>query len=131
MARRRRKRERRSDAISQSPVRSLTVRLSRPLALPSPRHLVEVDDRRRHHPLDFFRPARTWSGHPTRPNVVKPAVRKFSPSLPFGTRFADPRRTVICVRRKERKEVLFALKRTGKGARARRRRRNFFSEVSC
>lgn len=130
MARRRRKRERRASEVTLS--RPLTVRLLRPLAPPSPRSPFrsEVEDRRSYHPLGFFRPARQWSGHSVKPNVVTPA-RKFSPALPFGTRFADPRRTLICVRRKERREVMFAKKKMKRGAAARRRRRNIFSEVSC
>lgn len=130
---RRRKRQRRSSEVTFS--RPLTARLLGPL--PSSvrfqkSHAVAVEDRRTHHPLGFFRPARQWSGHPVQPNVVsKNSVGKQAKRFPVGIRFADPRRTLICVRRKQRKEVLFAKRKTGKGARARHRRRNYFSEVSC
>lgn len=130
MARRRSKRQRRA---SEAPiVRPLAVRLLRPLAPPSlPRHpRSEIEDRRTHHPLGFFRPARQWSGHGVKPHVVSPA-KKFSPALPFNVRFADPRKTLVCVRRKERREVIFAKNKMKRGAAARRRRRNWFSEVSC
>lgn len=131
MATRRRKRQRRASAVLSQP---LTVRLLRPLAVPA-RHVrspsVAIEDRRSYHPLQKFRPARQWSGHPVKPNVVAKPSRKFSAALPFNTRFAAPARTMICVRRKTRKEVLFATMKTGKGARSRSRRRNYFSEVSC
>lgn len=49
--------------------------------------------------------------------------------------FPNPTKTIICVRRKQRKEVLHALKFTGGAGRRRRRfrapRRNFFSYVDC
>lgn len=48
-----------------------------------------------------------------------------------GVAFASPVHTVRCVRRKERREVIFALRKRGKGAAARRRRRNYWSNVSC
>lgn len=48
-------------------------------------------------------------------------------SRPFQT-FANPRFVVRCIRRKVRKEVLHALKKTGKGAGPRRRPR--FTEAS-
>lgn len=45
-------------------------------------------------------------------------------------KFAAPPEVGVCVRRKSRREVLFALRRTGKGAKS-RRRRNAWSGVSC
>lgn len=50
--------------------------------------------------------------------------------------FADPRRTIICVRRKQRREVMFAKFHMGSGGAGRRRnwrrpRRNNFSDVVC
>lgn len=44
--------------------------------------------------------------------------------------FGSPGQVMVCVRRKSRREVLFALRRTGKGGRA-RRRRSEFSNVRC
>lgn len=46
-------------------------------------------------------------------------------------RFSVPRKVEMCVRRKRRREVLFALGRTGRGARRRHRRRNYYSSISC
>lgn len=44
--------------------------------------------------------------------------------------YADATRAYVCLRRAERREVLFAKKRTGKGARS-RRRRNEYSSHRC
>lgn len=53
--------------------------------------------------------------------------------LPGVTRFGfvDPQRVTECHRRQTRREVLFARKRTGKGGRARHRRRTPWSDVRC
>lgn len=135
MATRRRKRERRASADLKNLNRPLTVRLLRPLPAParfsqSPRQAVE--DRRSHHPLGFFRPARQWSGHPVKPHVVSKPTRHRA-QLPFGLRFAVPQKTLICVRRKTRKEVLHALHKVGKGRSGfrKKRSRNFYSRISC
>lgn len=44
--------------------------------------------------------------------------------------FNAPQAVTVCVRRKERRETLFALRKTGKGARS-RKRRNSWSDVRC
>lgn len=44
--------------------------------------------------------------------------------------FALPKRVLVCVRRKQRREVLFAKKRTGRGSRS-RKRFNVYSQVRC
>lgn len=51
--------------------------------------------------------------------------------VPKRVGFHMPWQVVICVRRKRRKEVLFAKRKTGAGARARVRRRNEYSDVRC
>lgn len=44
--------------------------------------------------------------------------------------FDQPRKVLICIRRKTRKQVLFAKRRTRKGSRS-RKHRNYFSEIQC
>lgn len=44
--------------------------------------------------------------------------------------FADVKRTTLCTKRKTRRETLFALKRTGRGARS-PKRRNQWSSIKC
>lgn len=63
--------------------------------------------------------------------VARPR-RAVAPSLPSPTvlRFAVPERVGICARRAARREVLFAKRRTRRGAGS-RKHRNYFSEVSC
>lgn len=64
------------------------------------------------------------------PMSVTPSVgRTASPAAP-RFQFADARYVALCFRRRARREVLFAYRRTGKGAGS-KRRRNAFTEVSC
>lgn len=133
MSRRSRRRREASLAVAPSPSaispRSLTGRLLRDLASPAPLRLIE--DRRTFHPLQHFRPARTLSGHPVGPVTVKTSVNKRNTFIARGLRFDLPPRVAICVRRKKRKEVLHALKKTGKGKGGGRKRRNWYSNIGC
>lgn len=82
--------------------------------------LAEVEDRRQYHPLGKFRPVRSIH--------ERSAARLFDrPPIAF----ARPSHLPVCIRRKRRKEVIFALKKAGKGARQRKRRRNETSDISC
>lgn len=82
--------------------------------------LGEVEDRRQYHPLGKFRPVRSIH--------ERSAARLFDrPPIAF----ARPSHLPVCIRRKRRKEVIFALKKAGKGARQRKRRRNETSDISC
>lgn len=89
-----------------------------------------VEDRRRFHPLRTLRPAGALK-RSSRRIVLPPASNLPGRFPPTGLSFAVPRKVAICVRRKTRREVLFALKKRGKGSGARRRRRNRFSSISC
>lgn len=124
----RRRRRNRSDserphAVSQRPLATLL----RP-APPPIKPLQLIEDRRTYHPLGADRPARQVSGHPSKPLRVTPS-RKFK--IPTQLGFTDPRQVAVCVRRKQRKEVLHALKKTGKGKRHRRPRRTWLSNIRC
>lgn len=55
-------------------------------------------------------------------------VKAFSRE-PIG--FGDPSTVAVCVRRKQRREVLHAYRRTRKGSGAGRRRRNEYSNTKC
>lgn len=113
---------------------------------PKPTAFSAVEDRRRFHPEKATQPARTTSGHPVKPHKPKLAVTavKRGPdgrpmkkkitlrSIPSRLQFAAPKRTIICLKRKIRKEVLHALQRTGRGHGSRRRpKRNAYSQISC
>lgn len=67
------------------------------------------------------------------PLVSKKPSRKVPRRLShaYELNFEAPRYVVQCVRRKNRREVLFAKKKTGKGSKAKIRRRNAWSSVRC
>lgn len=115
-----------ADATFQPPIRSLAPLFS-DLASPlGP--LSEVEDRRTFHPLDDFRPAMEIGGTRTGPRQVK---KSFKPQLPFGLQFAVPEKTVVCVRRKTRREVIFAKRKQGGGRGRKRPTKNWFSKIGC
>lgn len=101
------------------------------VAVPRPNPpLQQVEDRRRWHPLRALAPAQTLNSRASRRLVEKPRItRDPFPSLRLG--FAVPSKVAACVRRKSRREVLFAIKGTGAGARQKRRRRNQLSNLQC
>lgn len=91
-----------------------------------------VEDRRTYHPLEFFRPARTWSGGDAPPVTPKLTPRnKPRPFLAHGLKFSAPADVLVCVRRQQRKEVLHALRKTGRGKGGGRKRRNWWSRIGC
>lgn len=93
-----------------------------------------IEDRRTFHPEQKFRPAATLSRRDQRRLVEKARdVSKQGPSFfePRTLGFAVPEKVARCVRRNQRREVILALNLGGKGARAPRRRRDQYSEISC
>lgn len=96
--------------------------------LPSPLVLSEIEDGRQFHPEFDSRPALTIGGSPTRTVARGKPARLFNVSHRLG--FDQPVHVVRCVRRKQRREVLFAKRRTRKGSGA-RRHRNQWSNVHC
>lgn len=97
-----------------------------------------LEDRRTWHPEEPFQPARSsrrvsdsFVTAIARPTKRKASGRPFSLLTPDKFRFAVPDKVLVCVRRKQRREVLHALKKTGKGSRSRFRRRNYNTEVAC
>lgn len=131
---RRKRRSRRSDS-SGSERDLLTSWSLTPTALhrrlARPDELRDIEDRREHHPLGFFRPARKLDGGGSDPVVVRSPKNKSKAFLARGLGFARPGAVVVCVRRKQRKEVLHALKKTGRGRGGGRKRRNWWSTISC
>lgn len=95
----------------------------------------QQSDRRGFHPLGGIRgPGATKSAfgrlivHPIRDARVTVVGRDVPPAV----KFAVPQKVAICVRRKVRREVLHALRRTNRaGASGRPRRRNAFTGVRC
>ena len=141
MARKRRNQnhsgERDTSEIASEPLQKLLrpspIIKNTPIAAFSPTKILtntlrDIEDRRTFHPEGQKRPARSLNRSQHR--LVLPD-KKTSPSLPHRVQFDAPKKVLICIRRKQRKEVLFAKRKTGKGARARRHRRSYFSEITC
>lgn len=110
-----------------------TLAAARPVKFSQP---VLLSDRRQYHPDKGYAIPFSKRKYQARVEerikkvVTKTAKRKvrYDRSV-FG--FAVPKRVELCIRRKQRREVLFAMRRTGKGSHALVRRRNHYSEVSC
>lgn len=99
-----------------------------------------IEDRRTWHP-DIARPALDFLSSRHRltlsnlksknKNVTRPS-RKLNLYQAITSPLAfTNNRVLICVRRKTRREVLHALKRTRKGAGSKMRRRNEFTNIHC
>lgn len=100
--------------------------------------LRQVEDRRMFHP-ERVRPAASFSKPRHRLQVPWQVKRSRWPlSLPIGVQFVDADKVLVCVRRRIRREVMFALKRApiGLGRKhswpwKRRYRRTDYSKVRC
>lgn len=90
--------------------------------------LQEVEDRREYHPARH-----PVDGPPTRALRLEDArlTTAFTDSGRAQRSFLNPSRVPVCERRSRRREVLFAKRYTGAGARKRRRRYNANSFVKC
>ncbi|UDN67846.1 hypothetical protein [robinz microvirus RP_145] len=103
-------------------------------SLLSPQHLLSIiaEDRRVTHPT-HPQPARAIRRDHAR--IVPKTVDRLGNlirTLPFGVRFSVPKYVGICLKRRIRREVLHAIKKTGSGSsRKMKRTRNHWSEVSC
>lgn len=112
--------------------------IPRIVRVPSAPRLILIEDRRLWTPEASYVPSvrglqrrtslKTVSGVPTYRLRHKSSPRA---SVPHGVAFADPTRVMLCVRRKQRKEVLHAFRKTGKGKHHRNPKRNFWSSISC
>ena len=112
-----------------------------PLSRLSPDPLLDyqMPDRRLFHPEAPFHPPLYMSGVPadidetdtgvarpfSRPQANVPQQRKGV----YYPAFTHPNRVAVCVRRQQRREVLHALRRTGRGGG--KRRFNYNSKVRC
>ena len=87
-----------------------------------------VDDRLFRPRRQLYRAPRTIVGTPAR---VKPKIKKGF--ISHGYKFQNSRMVATCVRRRSRREVLFAAGAAGKGRRnfTRKVRRNASSSISC
>lgn len=110
---------------------SLTVsRLSR--AVPLSHNLSSIQDFRTFDFAPASRPALLFTGGKAsvRAAPARSGSSRSRALLPSKIMFASPDRVIVCVRRKKRREVLFAKRRTGRGSRG-PRRFNRFSQIRC
>lgn len=109
--------------IALTPVRPRAVYLPRPvprLVISPP--VLAHEDRRLFHFDGRARPAVA---------LRRAATRLVSPRASMiRVQFAQPDLVAICARRKRRRSVLFAVKKSGRNG-MRRSRRNFFSNIGC
>lgn len=91
------------------------------------------EDRRRHHPDGYHRPALTVGQHTKLQLVRQPASARHLAQQKYPDprlRFKAPERVLICVRRHQRKEVMFATNKAGRGGQ-RRPTRNNYTNIHC
>lgn len=114
--------------IAKTPLRSYPQRPQ----LPS--DFTRVQDTRLFHPKKVFQYAENAPLFLTRPKsrVVARRVQVYSPSRSPITRlhFSNPARVLVCIRRKIRKQVLHAFRKTGKGGQ-KRPLRTRYRDISC
>lgn len=90
-----------------------------------------MEDRRTFHPLRDLRPVASFVKSAARV-VAKQRVNFPQPSQTKAIlAFADPRRVLVCLRRRIRREVLHAKRVAGSGKPMRKPRRNSLSSISC
>jgi len=66
-----------------------------------------------------------------KPSSLINAATRLQQTRTHAIGFVQPGRTAVCVRRRVRKEVLFARNHTRRGAGSKNRRRNEWSKVKC
>lgn len=105
--------------------------IPQPINLSPPKiNLKPIEDRRRWHPDGKqVAPQATQRLHRAL-KIASPAPTAPKYKLPSRVAFSAPKHVVVCVRRKTRKEVLFAKKLTKRGSGS-RKHRNPWSEISC
>lgn len=106
---------------------------------PSPVDLRLFEDRRHYHP-DPVRPANSftrtrhrlklYTNQPRQSSHSPSRINVYTPSVAVGVGFDRPRRVLVCVRRKQRREVIFAKNKHGKSGQ-KKPKFNRFSKVRC
>jgi len=137
MAKRKRKKRRNEVIVIPRRAKILTVRapglivkrqggaISRRIASRRlPTLLSTIPERRTYHPAGSARPVLTVTGTP---------ARGLRAPTPKSLAFAKPRKITVCVRRQQRKEVMFAAGHGGSRGLGRRKKRrvNENSKISC
>lgn len=93
-----------------------------------------LEDRRLFHPERAVRPALSFYRDAGRVIVSKgvSSPQRLRNDISSRIGFSVPKHVAVCIRRKERKEVIHAIGKAGRGGRvSSRRRRNYWSGVDC
>lgn len=93
--------------------------------------LEPIEDRRTFHPEQALRPARSFSRATHALEVSRSPASRRAHLPPSRVVFEDANRVLVCVRRKRRREVVFAMGKAGKGQHRRAPRRSYFSDIGC
>lgn len=120
-----------SSVIAGRPVSTPDLSLTRVRSLSTV--LREVEDRRTFHPMGRLRPPLSVLER-SAARVIAPRGRGAVTSQsapPSSLGFAVPVKVAICVRRKQRREVIFAIGAGGSRRVSKQRRRTEWSDVHC
>lgn len=112
------------------------------ITFPKNLYLQQFEDRRRWHPEGTYAPAQSFSRSRHRLRDVQSSYNRrasqvMARSIPrlhspvYRVGFEQPHRVLICVRRQQRREVLHAFRKTGRGSGRRPPRYNYYSSISC
>jgi len=128
MGKRRRRRDREDIIdISNTPVlRSIIHELTKS----SHTFLRSLEDRREFHP-GLTRPARAFRRRAAQVDVPRKPIHRakhLAASPITNLKFVDPSRVAVCIRRKQRREVILA---SGRGGRTRKPRYSEYSDIKC
>jgi len=121
---------RRGNTLSTANRRLPTLSPSNPWAMSDYSLLSEVEDRRTYHPDGPVRSPRDVRGLRVSTSAAPRPPKDPWAATPSRVAFSVPQEVLVCVRRKQRKEVLHALNKTGKSGQ-KRPHRNYFSDIQC
>lgn len=113
---------------SENPLSSLTNLLAAPKITPLSTYLSSIEDHRNFHPAPALRSPLTRFATPAR--IQSPSTQK-TKTIPRGVQFVDFSQVIVCEKRKQRKEVLFAKKKAGRGGNKKSRRWTRLSNINC
>lgn len=113
------------DALLAPPIENYPIEPLGELNPSEPFSLTEIEDRRLYNPEGVLRSALDRGGQPSPARRIPQHDTRWS-----SVGFNNPKDVLICARRKERREVLFATRRHRRG-RGGSRRRNWWSNVRC
>lgn len=113
------------DGLSPSLENLLTINIRpAPILIPvAPLNPIDIGDGRHYRPDTRYAP-------PLAVRRSAAMVKPYTSGPLHGMRFADPKLVALCMRRKTRREVIFAFNKSRKGASA-PKRKNFWSRISC